>query len=82
MQLGFNWVADKESSLILIYFESRKSIYTQKIGWMPFLIKSLIKMKLIGQVFTFNKGRKEKAAEEVLKGNVWLLLKNLHANAK
>ncbi len=47
MQMGFNLsngVTDKlESSSILIYFETRKSIYAQKGGQMPYLIKWLIK---------------------------------------
>jgi hypothetical protein len=30
VQLGFNRVTDKKSSSILIYFQSRKSIYTQE----------------------------------------------------
>jgi len=32
MQLGFNWVTNKESTLILIYFGLHKGIYKQKIG--------------------------------------------------
>jgi hypothetical protein len=63
MQLGFNRVTDKESNSILIYFEARKSIYTQKSVWMPYLIKWLIKnvelikelIKSGGQVITFMK---------------------------
>jgi hypothetical protein len=47
MQLGLkliNEVTDTlESSSILVYFETRKSIYTQKGGQMPYLIKWLIK---------------------------------------
>jgi hypothetical protein len=30
VQLGFNRVTDKKSSSVLIYFRSRKSIYTQE----------------------------------------------------
>jgi hypothetical protein len=46
MQLGFNLsngVTDTlESSSILIYLDTRKIIYTQKSGEMPYLIKWLI----------------------------------------
>jgi hypothetical protein len=40
VQMGFNRVADKASSSIPIYFKTRKSICTQKNGF----IKSLIKI--------------------------------------
>ncbi len=29
VQLGFNWVSDKKSSWIPIYFQTKQSIYTQ-----------------------------------------------------
>jgi hypothetical protein len=32
MQLDLNWVTDKKSSSILIYFWSQESIYTQENG--------------------------------------------------
>jgi hypothetical protein len=39
VQLGFNWVTDKKSGSILIYFRSHKSNYAREDG----LIKSWIK---------------------------------------
>jgi hypothetical protein len=88
MQLGFilsNGVTDTlESSSILIYFETRKSIYTRQSGWMPYLIKQLIKKgdkKLwpSGYIFELNR----KAANESLEGNcVCFALQNFNANAK
>ncbi len=81
MQLSFNWVTDLESSSILIYFETCKSIYTQKMAWLNGLIKWLIKngelikelIKVVARWLHLQNEEREGAAEEVLGGNVWLL---------
>ncbi len=75
--MGFNLsnlVTDTfESSSIQIYLETRKSIYTQQWGEMPFLIKKVIKMVANG--LQFNEW-KENMAEEVLGGKcseLWIM---------
>ncbi len=77
MQLVFNLsngvTNTLESSSIPIYFETRKSIYTQQSGQMPYLIQmvNLKKgdLKLWPSDYFFQM-KVEKAAKEVLEGDM------------
>jgi hypothetical protein len=65
---------------MLIYLETRKSIFTQKSGEMPYLIKWSIK-RVIKSCGHFE--AKRKATEEVWRGKqVSFALRNFSANAK
>ncbi len=78
MKLGFNLsngVTDKlESSSILIYLETCKSIYTQESGEMPYLIKWLIKrwLKTVANTLQLM-SQKEGSRGRFWRRNMWIL---------
>ncbi len=62
MQLGFNWITDKKSCPILIYFQTYKSIYTEmnrsikkvdEISWLK--MERSFNKKVLTELFSVSK---------------------------